>query len=233
MKNNHFGQGIVMPILVIILSVIILTGISIGVFYLVKIQQDNNTPPEAPVIEEQTDETDAISGEIPTSETIPADPTADWKTYTNEKYGFSFKYPENHFIIEYHMVDESTNRNQYYIGITDDKNKKSLGNEDCPTKYFVMVEGFTGLFNNLANQSSYPTIDNFQTKIIKVDSHETIRLSGIFNANTSSGSKIGDNYNSAIIKLGNANKITFDICSKYNGDIIIFDQILSTLKFTE
>lgn len=76
--------------LTILLSVLLLLAVSIAGFFayqtqkLVKELQITNTPT-----------TESTSVPVATDSATVDDPTADWKTYTNEEYGFSFKYPNN------------------------------------------------------------------------------------------------------------------------------------------
>lgn len=81
--NNKKGF---LPIIFGLLLLLVLAGG--GVYYLGK--QNNNRTNQSSNI--TTQPTQAPISTIPTKITIP-DPTVNWKTYTNKKYGIEFKYP--------------------------------------------------------------------------------------------------------------------------------------------
>jgi len=65
--------------------------------------------------------------------------TSNWGTYMNDKYGFEFKYPKNHFI-------------------KSDKNIISIGNDDYDKLYIV------NLINNLSNISPDKYVEELRQK---------------------------------------------------------------------
>lgn len=67
-----------------LLGVLVLVTIGIGGFLLWKFLSPQKSPPVAIPTPTPT--------EVPTATPTP-DPTADWQVYTNQKYGFSLKYP--------------------------------------------------------------------------------------------------------------------------------------------
>jgi len=76
---------------VIVLSIILTAVIAISGTYAYMQNKANRekTDLETQLATLQSSATATTSATIPTT----ADKTADWKTYTNEEYGFSFKYP--------------------------------------------------------------------------------------------------------------------------------------------
>jgi len=82
--NNQKGFA---PIVIILIVVIILAG---GVL----IWQHSKTPREKVGVSEKTSPTSTASVKQPKEPSITDNETANWKTYRNDKYGFSFKYPE-------------------------------------------------------------------------------------------------------------------------------------------
>ncbi len=71
-----------------LVSIIVLLGIALT--YLSYLFLGNNKE----VVKDNPVENKATTIETSESEGIKEDPTKDWKTYTNEKLGYSFKYPE-------------------------------------------------------------------------------------------------------------------------------------------
>ena len=88
MKNKQSGFA---PILGIIIVLVLLAGA--GYLYSKKATP---TPPSALPEGEGTLTTSPLGGG---QEGVATDETANWKTYTNEKYGFEFKYPSDVSIV--------------------------------------------------------------------------------------------------------------------------------------
>ncbi len=78
-------------LLFIILGIILVIGIAGGAYYLGKTQITKPQPPN-PVVLAQTPQPTPASSVVPSS---TSDETANWKTYTNTKYGYIIKYPDN------------------------------------------------------------------------------------------------------------------------------------------
>lgn len=96
-KPNNF--------LVILLSVLLLLSVSIAGFFAFQTQKLVN---ELTVLKTKENVVPVVTPEpestFPMYTEPTADPTANWKTYTNTKYNFSFKYPSDFKINE--MADE-------------------------------------------------------------------------------------------------------------------------------
>jgi hypothetical protein len=79
----------------IIIGILVVVGVVGASFYFVKKQ---STP--SPVEQQAPIATPPEAQEKVPSEKAPADGTANWKTYRNEKYGFEIKYPPGFFYSE-------------------------------------------------------------------------------------------------------------------------------------
>lgn len=138
-KNGLAAIGIVL----IVIVCLILGGLC-GYYYLKNQEKDIVAVP----IITSTITPSATSSSATT--TVPTDKTADWKTYTNNVFGYSFKYPA-----EYKLVDECYNGNQ----------KKEMINENNHAKWLVQLD------KNMPN--NYPPCESeFLPKDLIVGSYD-------------------------------------------------------------
>lgn len=138
------------------------------------------------------------------------DPTADWKTYENKEYGFSFKYPQNTTL--------TNAENDTYL-ISDELTNFTSG--DNTSKIY--------LFLNSRSQGWAGGGDEPDYKIEKIDNIDAKRYSTTRQMNPSEKldivkfSKDGIYYNIELSWYGN---------DKSTTTTKIFNQILSSFKFT-
>lgn len=87
-----------------------------------------------------------------TTAPVTTDETRDWRTYTNEKYGFEFKYPDG------------------FVNCTDDTTFSQLANQSGPGSIYVdsiSGRGYNPDFNLCLVQKTRPQgIDNFEFNIL-------------------------------------------------------------------
>ena len=233
-KNSTGSVGLV--ILVIILSVVILGGVVGGAWYYTKSQNSNNksqTNPKsqnsntASVIpteaeESLTDETGA--------DTTTHDPTADWKTYENTKYGYTIKYPK-----EWYAIDKLIGGISFFEYLSIDSTfyeMKEAGYQ--PGKVFVKIYPKISGSNYTIKKviETYSSGDNYSTSVITINGIVMNKITCQLSDSGPGGMKgtqiirfiFNDNDNN-IYELG------------YEGNpsenIIQYDQILSTFKFTQ
>ncbi len=140
------------------------------------------------------------------------DPTANWKTYENEKYKMQFKYPSSWQVLY-------------------DKQPDPTGN---PSKYSIVLQNNneTALSVTLLKSNQYKTfeslsrINNLPSGPASITSREEIRVNGIKALSVNQN----DGHEGVILLDSNQNLITFEVNS---SDRPILDQILSTFKFTD
>jgi hypothetical protein len=91
-------EGKMKKIWVVIITVLITAGLigGGGYYYLNKKYNDDKDALNKQIsdLNDQIDALNNQSSSTPTTTTVTTDPTSDWKTYTNSKYGISFKYPK-------------------------------------------------------------------------------------------------------------------------------------------
>lgn len=141
---------------------------------------------------------------LPTTVPTTTDPTANWKTYTNTKYSFSFKYPQDYF----KYVNEYQAGNSIYFAPTEGKGVE-MGTPMALTPGDVWFTVDISLAKS--GQKSTPK------ELISLDGPQPV-----------------SDFQSVIVENGNAIKIVLSSFSKdtLNKFESTFNQILSTFKFT-
>ncbi len=169
-----------------------------------------------------------LSKQNKTSSVIPAvDKTADWKTYTNTKYGFEFKYPNltnwqvkeagNYVSIYNYDVDNAPGRE--FDPVANRGNFKIEINKD--DKFSDVTKWFEQYKKQLGPNDTYPVIQN--TKTIEINGNKGIYYEEVGRITTGA----------VIIQNQNGNLIHFYGGLDYFANKNYFDQILSTFKFTQ
>lgn len=185
-----------------------------GIFAFTQLSSDSDTSP-APQPALSTLPTSAPAAAVPT--TAP-DPMADWQTYTNSDYGFSFKYPSEYELIETHFTDGS-----YNIFISTETLAETPSDEGnyAPIQITIKktvdsLEDAEALFN-----------DNFVNteKILSGSSAELLLTGSGAEGTTFEGSSVLSAYflNDFLVNFTLINTIINDAT---------FEKILSTFKFT-
>lgn len=80
-------------VLVILLAILAIAGLSAAGYFYLQTQQLRQSQ-QQPAISQTTQSVTPVP-------TAQFDPTANWKTYTNSKYGYSFKFPDNWYLKEF------------------------------------------------------------------------------------------------------------------------------------
>ncbi len=186
-------RGLLLPVIVVALLLLI---VGVGAYYLGRRTQSvpqQSTTPQVAV----------------TSPTIP-DSTANWQTYTNQKYNFAIKYPSDWKYIE---VPNNKYQTQYDgVWLLPKSSTPPLPNSDGLTVPIALQLSTT-------DPSINPQfIDNYKSESYLIGILQGKRITGT--------SKAGMAIDEIVIKAN-----TFYIDAKTHG--ANFDQILSTFKFTD
>lgn len=202
-------------LLFLLVGIIILgIGIAIGQFLEIKLHP-RPTPYLAPLL-------------IPSPS---SDPTANWKTYTNSKYGYLLQYPTSVTI-----GDPNDPANKIYTRFTIGRDQLTIQHFDNPLKLNVR-DFYNKLFaesETEAKKNNYPSPQKpIQTQVI------TINDINVYQITTSTGER--NALNTYITKDNVVIDISFDKEDSGNANLSIdnleharlFNQILSTFKFTK
>lgn len=212
-SKAHFltPKGFV-PIIVLVLVVL---TIALGGFYLVRSQKPTLKPQNTKIVQQ--------SLQSPSPTPLPSDETANWKTYTNGKYQFSFKYPSELRLVEYE---------HYPYGVTLWTSSKWATWLRIDPVAFGRMNVFSTLplpaFNNAntidvtfagRKAKEYPTKQQ-QTNdnIPGYPTYAYVRYIGILDPQG--------------LPWQNSNEISYEVFEGDDRYKEIFDKILSTFKFT-
>jgi hypothetical protein len=164
----------------------------------------------------------------PTATTVP---TVDWKTYTNSKYGFSFKYPST-FIVQYKYFNDDTP-----FVFLDSKSfnvpEVWVDGQVTPVQFSISSKSlseYVDYYKKIIDPANYTQSDlTSPLKGYRFDG--TFKLQGLDSEEYPlKGTKI----TGVVIQVPNSQKvleISYDYVREGVTDSI-FDQILSTFKFT-
>lgn len=149
--------------------------------------------------------------------------TANWKTYTNTKYKYSFKYPSHYNFLDAELMSQSTTNDEFMVSFlkysSNEAQKYKINNrEEAFYDYFgVVVQG--GNCSSLTTPGNVVTIDGVSGKKY-----------------TGSSSTFADPQFGDILVLVNKNNYCYHLAflkdpRNPKSSEALFDQILSTFKF--
>jgi len=171
--------------------------------------------------------TNAPSQITPTTKPT-SDPTTNWQSYTNSKYSFSFKYP-----LDYKVTASPVTGNQYNVIVDQKTNTSEAGLVPIQLSINMATnENGNSLVITTIKEAEAHYIKSFSSnsvtrKDITVANHPAISITGVLaGPGPGEGSFLHHtfvqlNKEVLIIQLGN---------KSYQS---VFDQILSTFKFTK
>jgi len=206
-------------ITIIILAIIItlsIVGLAFGVY--IYFLTPTATMPKSDGQNQQTQQADAPADEQ-TQEKKQIDPYAEWKPYANEKYGFSFKYPNSWTM----STKNSPTSSIPLISFSSDKFSLKIGSDCCREGEISYEEHSIQLDGQNLKYKLYGYAVNLGgTKIDENNANRfallTVPISLL---------KTSKDLNNQGIEI----EITFNISYQENA-INLFNQILSTFKFT-
>lgn len=212
------------------MGILVLAGVTGGAYFFGKSQSPKPQPP-SPVFVSPTPQATPVSSSIPDASPAPtgAGETANWKTYTNTKYGFSLKYPDNLKIIE----DSSSESSFSIVFDSIGQTGITVMGKDYDKQPYVgisRVEYEGALKNTLLNQP----YQDLQTKRKFIKTGEYIidgKKFAILKVQLVSDvidSRLPEQYGTEIMGIVGDNLYRF-----YPVDNPQFNQILSTFKFTQ
>lgn len=165
-----------------------------------------------------------------TTPTETADPTASWKTYTNDTYGFSFQYPPELLLSVNCTVFAMGNfltclQSSDFSYLMSDPDRK----QPDTSKTITVSKGF-GLFVE-KNIIDYP----YDISTLQEDYKRSYNNVSITTINTTPTLKVRSDNNPENIRwVMIHNKNVYSILSPFNTqNYPVIDQILSTFKFVE
>lgn len=214
--------------LVVLLSVLLFISVSIAGFFAYQTQK---LVAEVTGYREQLKQTlEPTTNNLQPSST--PDPTADWKTYTNTKYGYSLKYPNNWVMmsIEPGPADLPLNTTSRGIVVY-----PSIYKSSAMARALVQLE--TDGPENLAYKGFDDWLNTMHNSFYKVESTTQEGLAGL-SGETSTGTYDGYGFPANIKRfaLKSLNgRIYYSLTSTLEQNSVeakIVDQILSTFKFT-
>lgn len=165
-----------------------------------------------------------FSAKKPQSDDKSVDPTANWQIYQNEKHGFMLKYPNDWF---------SRQCGDSYVGFSYDKNKlpACFTNQDQP-HVNIKISGAETDFSEYV-QGAENSIDNTLRETVEIGGISAVKITGLTKMEKAPGPPPG--VNAAGVMFSHKNNVYdfyyFGLDNKNYSKI--FDQILSTFKFTD
>lgn len=151
---------------------------------------------------------DGITPTITTSSAT--DETASWKTYTNDGYGFSFKYPSS-----FTVLDNIQSDGNWTIA-----NKVSLSNSDKSLELWINPDGFGPFFPDYLYETTAST--------------SGVNIEGKGAKSTDENSQDGTTLAITQFTYSSTNFLIHYKVSGSDGESLEeFDQILSSFKFTK
>ncbi len=212
--------------LVILLSVLLFISVSVAGFFAFQTQK---LVKELQVTSDKLKQTAAATTE-PTIEPVATissevDPTANWKTFTSSKYGFSFKYPSNFEDIG-SVAGPYSIKSSESVGIRSFSDPLTIREGDAPfdgfSLYYVDNLNAQSFDEFLVNEKT--TMDNAAYASMTGSKRISLNNNGVAYINETRG------YYYYPLE-GGTKSLVFAYIENNPNFRIVFNQILSTFKF--
>lgn len=153
----------------ILIAILILTLLGVGVFYVTNQQNQKvkklllENIPSSPAPTAKSNESTASAE------------TANWITYTNTKFGFSFKYPNNGNWKFVALPNPFTNQQVTFAAdcVSGSQGEKGCGEKDNITSFLVSLSNFKSINEYLKEASTA------KTETASIADYQIIKLNGI------------------------------------------------------
>lgn len=198
--------------LVVLLSILLLFSVSIAGFFAFQTQK---LVKELTTLKTQEKVVAIATVEPIATDSSEVDPTANWKTYTNTKFNFSFKYPAEMSYI-YDQSDQYVENgiSNAMILVQNFDGSKPRTESDSDLQIVVYISNKSGVFNLEDPQGEQTEIMINGVKAIKsFTTQKWVLVPTVFFQSS-------------------PNKIAVQLSSPKSTNKLWFDQILSTFKFT-
>lgn len=216
----------VLKIVLIILGVLLLLGAgAVGGYYYFKHKSPKTTTTSSNPT--PTPASSSGSSSLPSASNQTTDPTANWNTYNNDKFGYTIKYPTNFYYIDYlyDKIAKQRVNNQEWLFI--DKNplpeNAYLSGADFPQPYFKIVSISKNDLVRIKTETTGATVSDITfagEAAVKVVTTEPIALDGSFAGTI----YVNHGSNGYIISWRNS-----DANGTHDTEV---DQMLSSFRFT-
>ncbi len=165
-----------------------------------------------------------IENRIPAVETEQKNETADWKTYTNEKYGFEIKYPNKWYFkeIERGIVEGGIYFSQY---LPEEESGGTVFTNESLNISINQPAPQDSLLEFIENYLNLSASIKFEIENIKIDGIDAIKIKVVCD-----GVGCG-NPHWFVIKNNNVYIFSSGLSSK--NEIDIYEKMISTFKFTK
>ncbi|PIZ71384.1 MAG: hypothetical protein COY09_00825 [Candidatus Portnoybacteria bacterium CG_4_10_14_0_2_um_filter_39_11] len=158
---------------------------------------------------------------------IPADETADWKTYTNEQFNFEMKYPKEWSFVEYPTINA--------VGFGNQDNPpcpEGVGECSSPMDIQISMTNIQEAIKSVGRQLSDTTTEN-----VIINNQNGIQIEGYYQGLTGGPGERYEGLKTIRIFFSHNNK-TYEITieERQKNDIPnldILNQMLNTFKFTK
>ncbi|MDO8471814.1 MAG: PsbP-related protein [bacterium] len=211
------GFTVIEAVIIVVLIAVVVAGIAMTK----KKQAVTTEPTAAPAT------TEATKTETKTTTAAKTDKMADWKTYSNTKYGFSFKYPSDWKMSE----NGGNNADPSVVSIVSPETQKAPGSspDDMSVYYYPSVADEP---ENKLNKLGATTLDDMIKKNSMITKIGSTEIGGVQATDVIWGG-LGSYYAILTTKNSHLYKVWFSNTSDKSMLTSVEKQILASFTFTK